>query len=129
MNQTATTQAQADGAPQRRIDDLPLPAHQLQWNEEGTPLAGTSVVYLYRPRDERFARWADILTQEHLLEVKAAPERFELRTLFTVPVDELARSPITLVAAAQTKLDIIKAATSAVIANMRAVAREIGGQS
>jgi len=105
-------------------DRIP-PSEPLDWGQDGTPLASTTVVYLYRPRAEQFNRWADIRTQEHLLDVQAEPDRYELRTLFTVPVDELSRSPLALVAAAATKLDIIRAGTGAAIANMRAVAREI----
>jgi len=125
MTSTTTMEAPAQATPRRRVDDMPLPDRPLDWDDEGTPLASTTVVYLYRPRAEQFKRWDDIRTQEHLLDVQAAPDRYELRTLFTVPVDELSRSPLALVAAAATKLDIIRAGTGAAIANMRAVAREI----
>jgi len=125
MTSTTTMEAPAQATPRRRVDDMLLPDRPLDWDDEGTPLASTTVVYLYRPRAEQFKRWADIRTQEHLLDVQAAPDRYELRTLFTVPVDELSRSPLALVAAAATKLDIIRAGTGAAIANMRAVAREI----
>jgi hypothetical protein len=125
MNTTASTQAPAPVTPQRRFDDHALPDRPLEWDVDGTPLEATSVVYLYRPRAEQFKRWAEIHTQEHLLDVQAAPERYELRTLFTVPVDDLVRAPITTIAIARQKLDTIQAATSAVIANMRAFAREI----
>ena len=125
MTSTTTMEAPAQATPRRRVDDMLLPDRPLDWDDEGTPLASTTVVYLYRPRAEQFKHWADIRTQEHLLDVQAAPDRYELRTLFTVPVDELSRSPLALVAAAATKLDIIRAGTGAAIANMRAVAREI----
>ena len=125
MTSTTTMEAPAQATPRRRVDDMLLPDRPLDWDDEGTPLASTTVVYLYRPRAEQFKRWDDIRTQEHLLDVQAAPDRYELRTLFTVPVDELSRSPLALVAAAATKLDIIRAGTGAAIANMRAVAREI----
>jgi len=125
MTSTTTMEAPAQTTPRRRVDDMLLPDRPLDWDDEGTPLASTTVVYLYRPRAEQFKHWADIRTQEHLLDVQAAPDRYELRTLFTVPVDELSRSPLALVAAAATKLDIIRAGTGAAIANMRAVAREI----
>lgn len=111
----------------RRVDDFPLPSRPLDWDEEGTPIEG-SVVYLYHPRGERFVRWAEIRTQEQLLDIQAAPDRFEIRTLFSVPVEDLARSPISLVAAARIKLDIIERATGAAIANMRAVAQQLGAK-
>jgi len=102
----------------RRITDFPLPARPLEWDEEGTPIEG-SVVYQYHPRSERFALWADIRTEEHLLDVRAQPERFELRTLFTASVEDLARSPLSLIAAAQKRLDLIEAAAGRAIAAMR----------
>lgn len=108
----------------RRLTDRIPPSEPLDWGAEGTALEGTSVVYLYRPRAERFALWADIRTQEHLLDVQAAPDRYELRILFTVPVDDLARAPIAHVAMARTRLDTIQRAAGAAIANMRAVACE-----
>lgn len=128
MNMTASTQAPAPEVPQRRFDDHALPGRPLEWDVDGTPLEGTSVVYLYRPRTEQFKRWAEIHTQEHLLDIQAAPERYEVRTLFTVSVDDLVRAPVATIARAQTKLDIIQAATGAAIANMRAVAREMAEQ-
>lgn len=112
----------------RRLTDRDSPSEPLDWGQEGTPFESTSVVYLYRPLNDRFARWNDIWTQEQLLDVQAAPDRYELRTLFTVPVDDLVRAPVAAIARAQTKLDIIRAATGAAIANMRAVAREMAEQ-
>lgn len=129
MTSTITTQAPAPAIPQRRvIDDLPLPYQPLEWEEE-TPFGASSVVYLYRLRDQPDMGWVHIKTEELLLEVKASPERYDLWILFTIPVDEISRSPRAYVAAAQTKLDIINAATGAAIANMRAFARAIGEQS
>jgi len=125
MTSTTTTEAPAPAALQRRIDDLALPGQPLEWGEEGTPLPGASVVHQYRLLNDRFERWMDIRTQEHLLEVQAAPDRFKVRIMFTVPVDDISRAPVSFVAAAQTRLDIIHAATGAAIANLRAVAREI----
>lgn len=124
MNMTASTQAPAPVTPQRRFDDHALPDRPLDWDDEGTPLASTTVVYLYRPLNEQFKRWADIRTQEHLLDVQAAPDRYELRILFTVPVEDLARAPLAHVAMARTRLDTIQRAAGAAIANMRAVACE-----
>ena len=124
MNMTASTQAPAPVTPQRRFDDHALPDRPLDWDDEGTPLASTTVVYLYRPLNEQFKRWADIRTEEHLLDVQAAPDRYELRILFTVPVEDLARAPISHVAMARTRLDTIQRAAGAAIANMRAVACE-----
>jgi hypothetical protein len=108
----------------RRLSDK-LPGQPLDWGGDGTPFEGSTVVYLCRVRDALPVRWSEIHTKEHLLDVQAEPTRYEVRTLFTVPVDELSRSPLALVAAAATKLDIIRAGTGAAIANMRAVAREI----
>jgi len=127
MPETSPAAAPAPVAQLRRIDDLPLPARALDWDEDGTPIEG-SVVYQYHPRNERFARWIDIRTREQLLDIQAQPERFEVRTLFTVPVDDVARNPITLIAAARVKLDIIERAAGAAIANMRTVAQQLGGQ-
>jgi len=124
MTSTTTAQAPAQATPRRRVDDLLLPERPLEWGDEGTPFESTSVVYFYRARIWNDSRWAEIRTQEHLLDIKQAPDLFELLTLFTVPVDELSRSPITHYAAAQTKLDIINAAAGAVKANLRAFLRE-----
>ncbi|WP_312517270.1 hypothetical protein [Massilia sp.] len=125
MNMTASTQAPAPVTPRRRFDDHALPDRPLEWDDEGTPLASTTFVYPYRPRNEQFKRWADIRTEEHLLDVQAAPERYELRILFTVPVEYLARAPLAHVAMARTRLDTIQRAAGAAIANMRAVACEL----
>jgi len=111
----------------RRLTDFPLPKRPLEWDEEGTPITG-SVVYQYHPRGERFPLWADIRTEEHLLDIQAQPERFELRTLFAASVEDLARSPGTLIAAARIKLDRIEAAQGKAIASFRAAMAEIAGQ-
>ncbi|OIJ42024.1 hypothetical protein [Massilia timonae] len=120
-----STPAPAPDALQRRVDDLPLPGQPLYWGEDGTPLPPSSVVYQYRPQaDERHRLWSDITTQELLAYVKAAPERFELRTLFTVSVEDLARAPLATILEARLQLDRIKAATEKAISGMREVARE-----
>lgn len=108
----------------RRLDDAPLPNHSLDWGEDGSPLPASSVVYQYRPYDERHRLWSDIKTEELLAYVRSAPERFELRTLFTVSVDDLARAPLATILEARLHLDRIKAATEKAISGMREVARE-----
>lgn len=131
MNMTAMEAAPPVAPEQmrRRVDDLPLPGQPLDWGDEGTPFESTNVVYLYRPRAERFPRWAEIRTQEHLLDVKKEPSRFEIWTLFRVSVDDLARAPVSTIALAQTRLDRIERAAGAAIANMRTAMREFGDQS
>jgi hypothetical protein len=124
MTTTTSTQPQAGAELQRRVDDMPLPDRQLDW-DDGTPIEG-NVVHQYHPRGERLPRWADIKTREHLLDVQAQPARFEVRTLFKVPVDDLARGPISRVAAAQERLDRIERLAGAAIANMRAAMAALG---
>jgi len=125
MTTTTSTQAPAGAELQRRVDDLPLPGRPLDWDDGGTPIEG-NVVHQYHPRGERFPRWADIKTREHLLDVQAQPARFEVRILFKVPVEELARGPISRVAAAQERLDRIERLAGAAIANMRAAMAVFG---
>jgi len=103
----------------RRLTDRALPGRPLDWDEAGTPIDGT-VVYQYHPRAERFPLWADIRTREHLLDIQAQPERYEVRTLFTVSVDDLARGPLSRVSAARERLDQIEKVGGATIASMRA---------
>jgi len=124
MNMTASTQAPAPEVPQRRFDDQALPGRPLDWGDEGTPFDGSSVVYFCRIRNALPVHWHEIRTKEHLLDVQADAARYELRILFTVPVDDLARAPIAHVAMARTRLDTIQRAAGAAIANMRAVACE-----
>jgi len=107
----------------RRLHDLPAAYQKLEWEEE-TPFGPASVVYLYRLRDEPSRNWAHIKTEELLLEVKASPDRYDLWTLFTVPVDDVSRSPRAHVAMAMTRMDIINASAGAVKANLRAFLRE-----
>lgn len=105
---------------QRRVDDMPLPGKPLYWGEDGTPLPASSVVYQYRPQaDERHRLWSDITTKELLTYVQAAPERFELRTLFTVSVDDLARSPLATILEARLSMDRIEARTKKAIDEWR----------
>ncbi|WP_137171403.1 hypothetical protein [Massilia sp. HP4] len=109
---------------QRRVDDMPPAARRLDWDEDGTPLPASSVVYLFRSRDRDFPLWDMIKTQERLQIVREAPEQFELLTLFTVPVDDLARTSLAKILEARLHLDRIKAATEKAISGMREVARE-----
>lgn len=103
---------------QRRVDDMPLPGHSLDWGEDGSPLPPSSIVHLYRPLDERHRLWSEIKTQELLAYVQAAPDRFELRTLFTVPVDDLARSQLVPVMDARLRLDRMNAAARQAVAGI-----------
>jgi len=112
----------------RRIEDMPPAARRLDWDEDGTPLPPSSVVYLFRSHDRDFPLWDQIKTQERLQAVKEAPDQFELLTLFTVPVDDLARSPLATILEARLHLDRIKAATEKAISGMREVARETAGR-
>lgn len=118
--------APAPAVPQRRVDDLPPPAQPLQWSEDATPLPASSVVYQYRPHDERHRLWSDIETEELLTYVRATPERFELRTLFEVPVADLARAPMSTVAAHVVALDKAKVARDAAAVQLRAALAALG---
>lgn len=121
---STTTPAPAPDALQRRVEDMPPAAARLDWEDDGTPLPASSVVYLFRSREAGFPLWDEIKTQERLQLVQEAPDQFELLTLFTVPVDDLARSPLTVILDARLHLDRIKAATEKAISGMREVARE-----
>jgi len=123
----ASTPAPATDALQRRVDDLPLPGHSLDWGEDGSPLPASTVVYQYRPRaDERHRLWADIKTEELLAYVQAAPERFELRTLFTVSVDDLARAPMSTIITAQAELDKARRARDAAVVQLHVALVALG---
>lgn len=74
----------------------------------GTPLPVSSIVYFASERSAVEDQWTRLTSQENLAAVNANPEQFKLLTLFTVPVDELARSPIAHVARAQAELDKIE---------------------
>lgn len=125
MTTTTSTQTPVGAELQRRVDDLPLPVQPLEWGDDGTPLEPSSAVYFRRPLDKRFPLWEQIKTQERLAETRAAPERFELLTLFTVPVDELARGSLVPIMEARLRLDRIEAATARAVEGMREVAREM----
>lgn len=114
----------APDAPQRRVDDLPLPGHPLEWGDDGTPLPASSVVYLYKAHAWTDNRWMEIKTREQLALIQARKDVFELRTLFTVSVEDLARAPLATILEARLHLDRIKAATEKAISGMREVARE-----
>lgn len=122
------TTTPAPGALQRRVDDLPLPGHSLDWGEDGSPLPPSTVVYQYRPRaDERHRLWADIKTEELLAYVQAAPERFELRPMFTMPIDEVVRAPSVVVLTALAALDRSRSEAEAAKAKLRAALAALGG--
>ena len=123
MTSTSLPSPDAD-ALQRRVDDMPPAARRLDWDEDGTPLPPSSVVYLFRSHDKDFPLWDLIKTQERLQLVQEAPDQFELLTLFTVPVDDLARNSLSVILSARLHLDRIKAATEKAISGMREVARE-----
>lgn len=121
---TSTTQAPAPEL-QRRVDDQALPDCPLDWGSDGTPLPDSSIVYLYRTRAGGFAMWAEIKTQERLADVQASPDHFELRVLFTLPVEDLARGVLVPIMEARLRLDRIKKATDQAIAGMHEVMREM----
>ena len=116
MNITSTP---APDALQRRVEDMPPAAARLDWEDDGTPLPASSVVYLFRSREAGFPLWDEIKTRERLELVQAAPERFELRTLFTVSVDDLARSPLATILEARLSMDRIEARTKKAIDEWR----------
>lgn len=118
------TQPLAGTAPQRRAFEPTQQPRHLEWEEGGTPLPPSSVVYLFRSRDADLPLWDKIKTRERLDLVKSAPERFELWTLFTIPVDDVARAPTAAIADALHRLDRIEAAAAKAISGMREVARE-----
>jgi hypothetical protein len=109
----------------RRLDDQSLPSAPLDWGNDGTPLPPSSIVYLYRPHAGGFALWSEIRTQERLAEVQASPGHFELRVLFTVPVEDLARGALVPIMEARLRLDRIKKATDQAISGMHDVIREL----
>lgn len=118
----------APGALQRRVDDLPLPGHSLDWGEDGSPLPPSTVVYQYRPRaDERHRLWADIKTEELLAYVQAAPERFELRALYKESIEDLVRAPSVVVLTALAALDRARSEAEAAKSKLRAALAALGG--
>ena len=121
---TSITQAPAREL-QRRVDDHALPDYPLDWGSDGTPLPASSIVYLYRPHAGGFALWAEIKTEERLAEVQASPDHFELRVLFTLPVEDLARGALVPIMEARLRLDRIKKATDQAIAGLHDVMREM----
>lgn len=122
------TSAPAPDTPQRRVDDLPLPVHSLDWGEDGTPLPASSVVYQYRPQaDERHRLWSDIKTEELLAYVQAAPERFELRALYKDSIEDLVRAPSVVVLTALAALDRSRVEAEAAKAKLRAALAALGG--
>jgi hypothetical protein len=110
---------------QRRVDDHALPDRPLDWGSDGTPLPASSIVYLYRPHAGGFPLWAEIKTQERLAEVQASPDHFELRVLFTLSVEDLARGALVPIMEARLRLDRIKKATDQAISGMHDVIREL----
>jgi len=121
---TSTTQVPAPEL-QRRVDDHALPDCPLDWGSDGTPLPASSIVYFYRPHAGGFALWAEIKTQERLAEVQTSPDHFELRVLFTLPVEDLARGALVPIMEARLRLDRIKKATDQAISGMHDVIREL----
>lgn len=123
---STTTPAPATDALQRRVEDMPPAAARLDWEDDGTPLPASSVVYLFRSREAGFPLWDEIKTQERLELVQAAPERFELRTLFAVPVDDLARAPMSTIITAQAELDKARRARDAAVLQLHAALTALG---
>ena len=69
-----------------------------------TPLAPSSALDQCRLLTDPLRQWVDVETEEMLDYAKARPDVFEIRTLYAMPVDELARAPNFTVRAA---LDVI----------------------
>lgn len=69
-----------------------------------TPLAPSSALDQCRLLSDPLRQWVDIETEEMLEYAKARPDVFEIRTLYAMPVDELARAPNFTVRAA---LDVV----------------------
>jgi hypothetical protein len=70
-----------------------------------TPLAPSSALDQCRVISDPLRQWVDIETEEMLDHAKARPEVFEIRTLYAMPVDELARAPNFTVRAALGVID------------------------
>ena len=127
MTTTTTSITQAPAPEQlRRFDDQALPDHPLEWGNDGTPLPELSIVYFYRPIAGRFPMWSEIKTQERLADVQASPGHFELRVLFTLSVEDLARGTLVPVMEARMHLDRMKKATAQVVSGLHDVIRELG---
>lgn len=124
---TTSTAAPAPGELQRRVDDAPQPGQPLDWGDDGTQLPASSAVHQYRPHDERHRLWSDIKTEELLAYVQGAPERFELRTLFAMPIDEVVRAPSVVVLTALAALDRSRSEAEAAKAKLRAALSALGG--
>lgn len=99
--------------PQRRIEDKRSNEH-VHWKDADgdRQLGASSIVYMARSRRSEGDEWTEIKTQENLAALQDNPEQFEVRTLFTVPVDLLSRAPISAVAAARAALDKLEARIS-----------------
>ena len=69
-----------------------------------TPLAPSSALDQCRLLSDPLRQWVDVETEEMLDYAKARPDVFEIRTLYAMPVDELARAPNFTVRAA---LDVV----------------------
>jgi hypothetical protein len=69
-----------------------------------TPLAPSSALDQCRLLTDPLRQWVDVETEEMLDYAKARPDVFEIRTLYAMPVDELARAPNFTVRAA---LDVV----------------------
>lgn len=124
---TTSTAAPVPSELQRRVDDAPQPGQPLDWGDDGTQLPASSAVHQYRPHDERHRLWSDIKTEELLAYVQGAPERFELRTLFAMPIDEVVRAPSVVVLTALAALDRSRSEAEAAKAKLRAALSALGG--
>ncbi len=122
---TDTTQAPAPEQ-LRRVDDLALPEQPLEWGNDGTPLPPSSIVYFYRLRRGGLDLWSEIKTQERLASIQAQPDTFELRVLFTLSVEDLARGTLVPVMEARMHLDRMKKAAAQVVSGLHDVIRELG---
>lgn len=123
---TTSMPAPAPAAQHRRVDDMPQPDQPLWWGEDGTPLPESSAIHQYRPHDDRHRLWADIKTHELLNYVQASPQRFELRTLYAMPVDDIALSPNVVVLSALEVIDRCNREGEAAKAKLRAALAALG---
>jgi len=85
-----------------------------------TPLEPSTALHQYRPADDADRRWIDIESEEVLACVKAMPERFTLRTVFTTSVDRLVQAPSATVCAALAVVDQARRDREAAALKLRA---------
>ena len=77
-------------------------------------LASSSVVYFCRTVGAISETWERVTSHESLAAIQADASQYELLTLFTVPVDDVARAPVSTVARARAELDLIERRTASI---------------